>query len=108
MINDTQRIAKLIKRNPAGGVVADERGRSVWQWEDGQGSTSIVRRRLENSALELEPTQKAQRLARVPQQRSIAGDPAAQPSKQPVRTLSLELVDGDSPTGGGFDPYNRR
>jgi hypothetical protein len=59
MHDDTLKLIKPVKENDSGHVVIDSRGRNVWQWKDAEvDSTSLVLKRLENDALELEPTRK--------------------------------------------------
>lgn len=44
---------------PPGRVVMDSRGHNVWRWSrEGNDSTSVVLKRLDNQDLALEPTQK--------------------------------------------------
>jgi hypothetical protein len=96
--------------NSAGHVEVDSRGRNVWQWNDARidiDSTTILLKRLDNDALELEPTQSV---------------PIAQRSR-PVSTAKGNIEGARTPVnedrewslsesmrmdmGGGFDPYNR-
>jgi hypothetical protein len=102
--------------NPAGRVIIDNRGRNVWQWNDDQlDSTSIVLKRLENSALALEPTRQLRKLAKAEagerqdpkpgatQRRSTASKSTRDGTTNELRieqTFKVKL-------GGGFDPYNR-
>jgi hypothetical protein len=84
--------------NAAGRVEFDSRGNSVWRWnaqgKDKLDSTSILIKRLENDALELEPT----RSVRVRAGKSV---------KAP-RRADLAVEDDAPDVGGGFDPYNHR
>jgi hypothetical protein len=125
MTNDTQKILIPVTQNPAGGVVIDSRGRNVWQWKDEQlDSTSIVLKRLENDALQLEPTRRVKKLAEQEAQRSgdrerkgdprkpgdanRPGDARAKGAKSERNGPGLNLsTDIDYNAGGGFDPYNR-
>jgi type II secretory pathway component PulC len=124
MGNDTQKILIPVTQNPDGGVVVDNRGRNVWQWKDEQlDSTSIVLKRLENDALQLEPTRRVKKLAEKEAQRSGAerkGDPrragdAMRPGDARVKGAKAERNEPglnlstkiDYKAGGGFDPYNR-
>ena len=125
MGNDTQKILIPVTQNPDGGVVVDNRGRNVWQWKDEQlDSTSIVLKRLENDALQLEPTRRVKKLAEKDAQRSADPERKAGPRKpgdaqRPRETRAqaanadrgepgLNLsTDVDYDAGGGFDPYNR-
>ncbi|HUF72024.1 MAG TPA: hypothetical protein VMR74_03890 [Gammaproteobacteria bacterium] len=86
--------------NPAGRVVIDSRGRNVWQWNDDQlDSTSIVLKRLDNSALALEPTR---------QVRGLKSSNAAQKSSSDGTSSELRIEQTFKvKLGGGFDPYNR-
>ena len=125
MGNDTQKILIPVTQNSDGGVVVDNRGRNVWQWKDEQlDSTSIVLKRLENDALQLEPTRKVKKLAEKDAQRSADPERKAGPRKpgdasrlgdtrtkgakaerdEPGLSLSTDI---EYDAGGGFDPYNR-
>lgn len=127
MHDDTLKTIKPVRENAAGRVVNDGRGRNVWQWKDAEiDSTSLVLKRLENDALELEPTRKvpvqkpgAQDVRRAAgRARSGAPDrgsaeqaaPPRDASRYPERParvrLSIDEPDSRGP-GGGFDPYNR-
>lgn len=97
-----------------GGVTEDSRGRSVWQWNDYRlDSTTVLLRKLENTALELEPTRKLRQP--VPGGPDLAPARDAKAEKRPRPRLRDE---NERPTlsieetfkvklGGGFDPYNR-
>jgi len=84
-----------------GRIAVDSRGRNVWQWDDNQlDSTSIVLKRLENSALALEPTRKVRRP-------KIEGDDKAKPrGEDEAAEIRIEQT-FNVKVGGGFDPYNR-
>ena len=124
MSDDTQRLIRPVEQNPSGEVVVDNRCRNVWQWKDEQiDSTSIVLKRLENEALELEPTRKVPIPGKAASGNEVAdragrgkaapsargGEPRRRPAAERSRDeadLSLsETIDYDA--GGGFDPYNR-
>ena len=124
MTHDTKNLIKPVAHSEAGGVVTDDRGRNVWQWKDEQiDSTSIVLKRLENEALELEPTRKVPIAGKAASGKEVAdragrgnaapsargGEPRRRPAAERSRDeadLSLsETIDYDA--GGGFDPYNR-
>jgi hypothetical protein len=106
----TQKLLIPVRQSDAGGVVVDSRGRNVWQWKDEQlDSTSVVLKRLENDALELETTRKVK--APSPENDSTS-QKGSKPQKDPKRerrssreTLSATF---EVDEGGGFDPYNRR
>lgn len=93
----------------AGHAEFDSRGNSVWRWNSSTGadSTSIVLKRLDNDALQLEPT----RTVAVPARRNPGDAPAPQrspsgDSRSGGDELSLQntrRVD----VGGGFDPYDK-
>jgi hypothetical protein len=104
-----------------GRVVVDNRGRNVWQWaKSALDSTTVLLKRLENSELSLEPTQKVpvmpgnsaekppQPAKGRPAAKAAAEPPAARKSgakgPEPVRPGPRRGND----TGGGFDPYNSR
>jgi len=88
---------------PAGRVEFDSRGNSVWRWaREVLDSTSILLKRLENTDLALEPTQK------VPIARVASGKAGMFPRQRHSPTdLSLAEPSGRE-TAGGFDPYNSR
>ena len=96
----TQKLLIPVRQNDAGGVVIDARGRNVWQWKDEQlDSTSVVLKRLENAALELESTSKVP----VGKDQKDAKRRGAARGKSPDN-ISLDV---DVDEGGGFDPYNK-
>jgi type II secretory pathway component PulC len=104
MANDTtQKLLTPVTRNSAGGVVIDSRGRNVWQWKDEQlDSTSVVLKRLENDALQLEPTRRVQTLKEASESKAKAKATA----QRGASGLDVsEKLDYDP--GRGFDPYNR-
>ncbi len=107
----------------AGRVVVDNRGRNVWQWARAAiDSTSILLKRLENTDLAIEPTQKVpvvpgadpQATTKPPGAKQTApSKPGAKPAddraahkgaKHPDPTRGPKRRD----TSGGFDPYNSR
>ena len=91
----------LTRENANGRVVVDSRGRNVWQWNDARvdiDSTTILLKRLENDALELETTQNVPRPAQADKQRR-------RPSKQANELTLSESMRIEM--GSGFDPYNR-
>lgn len=60
---------------PPGRVVMDSRGHNVWRWSrEGNDSTSVVLKRLDNQDLALEPTQKVP-IARGPDSASKGATP---------------------------------
>lgn len=88
--------------NGAGRVEVDSRGRNVWHWEDEQiDSTTILLKRLDNDALQLESTGNGR-----------VGQPAKEPGddrKHRSRSGAEDLLVSDTlsvPLSGGFDPYN--
>ena len=108
MVDDTQKLVTPIRQGPAGKVVIDSRGRNVWQWQDAQlDSTSIVLKRLENDALELEPTRRVAAVGKRGRLKDAAATGRSPRASAPREVeLSIEhttKVDA----GGGFDPYNR-
>lgn len=118
MIDRTQKLIKPVKQSEAGAVVVDGRGRNVWQWKDEQlDSTSVVLKRLENEALELEPTRKVKKIE-AGEEKSRASDPRgsrdakrtpdARAKRGPEPDLSYTADIDSADTGGGFDPYNHR
>ena len=91
--------------NSAGHVVMDSRGRNVWQWKGEQiDNTSILLKRLDNDALELEPTQS------VPVQKSAENRPdRARPQSQSGTSTDADRKLAEQLTGKegcSFDPYN--
>jgi hypothetical protein len=105
----------------AGRVEVDNRGRNVWRWaRDVIESTSVLLKRLENTDLALEPTQKVpivpgpDQVAKGSKQvvtsaASKPGAPKPAPSKTAPRHPALPPGRGSgSDDGGGFDPYNSR
>ena len=107
----------------AGRVVVDNRGRNIWQWaRAAMDSTSILLKRLENTDLAIEPTQKVpvvpgtdahatgkpsgakQAAPSKPAAKPAEGRAAQKGAKHPHPTPGLKRRD----TGGGFDPYNSR
>jgi hypothetical protein len=112
----TQKLLIPVKQSDAGGVVVDSRGRNVWQWKDEQlDSTSVVLKRLENDALELEATRKvkaAQPEKDAASEKNAKSQKDSKPQKDAKRdrrgareTLSATF---EVDEGGGFDPYNSR
>ena len=86
----------------AGRVEVDAAGNRVWRWaSDSSDSTSILIKKLENTSLSLEPTQKVPVVGGAKKARSST--PQAQ--RNP---LSVAPNDGEPDIGGGFDPYNSR
>lgn len=91
-----------------GHVEFDSRGNSVWRWKNaGADSTSIVLKRLDNDALQLEPTQSVplpargeprdKRISR-PRQR-VDGDARSVNGELSIeKTRSVKM--------GGFNPYD--
>lgn len=117
-----------------GRVVIDSRGRNVWQWNDDQlDSTSIVLKRLDNTALALEPTRQVRKLGKAEEGNSFdaQGRASAAPRRSSAaargRAASSAQARSNAPgsnadsfsgelrieqtfklkLGGGFDPYNR-
>lgn len=91
----------------AGHVEFDSRGNSVWRWNSAGGtdSTSILLKRLDNDALQLEPTRSVPvpgggkpRAAAAPR-RGSGGTPAGNGE------LSIETTHKVN-VGGGFNPYD--
>lgn len=104
----------------AGCVRVDSRGRNVWQWHDARidiDSTTILLKRLDNDALELEPT----RSVPIPAPAGLGGGARARPrgarrqaapktAHDSSRTATGEWALSESmqiDVSGGFDPYNR-
>lgn len=92
----------------AGQVEFDSRGNSVWRWKsDGNDSTSILLKRLENDSLALEPTQTVPTVGaaasrkRAPEPGGREGEPTDDELAL-ERTRSVKRGDG----GGGFNPYD--
>jgi hypothetical protein len=109
-IDRTQKLISPVKQSEAGAVVVDGRGRNVWQWKDEQlDSTSVVLKRLQNDALELEPTRNAKKI-----EESSGGSRSGRDAKRAKRAkgsepgLSFTTEVGGKDDGGGFDPYNHR
>lgn len=109
---------------PAGRVEVDSRGRNVWRWaRDVIESTSVLLKRLENTDLALEPTQKVP-IMRGPDAAPKGSRTAAKPvgsspgtaaksgaskpagSKTAARHPARQSDRGSD--DGGFDPYNTR
>ena len=110
--------AEHVPTERAGRVEIDSRGRNVWRWaRDVIESTSVLLKRLENSDLALEPTQKVP-IVRGPDTApkgskqaakpvaSKPGAPKSAPSKTAPRHPALQP--GSDSDSGGFDPYNSR
>jgi len=102
--------------NPAGRVVIDNRGRNIWQWNDDQlGSTSIVLKRLDNSALALEPTRQLKKLGKAHAGEGQDPRPGASQRRSDVKKSTRDGTASELKIeqtvkvklGGGFDPYNR-
>lgn len=83
-----------------GRVVFDSRGNPIWEWENADDGTSLLLKRLENDALELEPT----RPVRTPA-KAGGGKPAKGSVNLGRTSPSQEGPSEDE--AGGFDPYNR-
>jgi hypothetical protein len=87
----------------AGRVEVDAAGNRVWRWtSDSSDSTSILIKKLDNTSLSLEPTQK---IPVVGGAKQAGTTPRPQPKRAP---LSVARDDGERDSGGGFDPYNSR
>lgn len=98
-----------IKHENAAGRVDFDGGKAVWQWaQDGNDSTSILLKSLENPDLALEKTQKTPALKK-PGDKSEAKGKAAQRPKRATQASDDEETDWKVHGGGrsGFDPYNR-
>jgi hypothetical protein len=105
MTNDTQKLLQPIARSRAGRIVIDNRGRNVWQWKDVQiDSTSIVLKRLENDALQLEPTRNVPIPKKVAKHKAATAEHGSASYERPGLSISATL---SYKVGGGFDPYNR-
>jgi hypothetical protein len=112
-----------------GRVVVDNRGRNVWQWakKAALDSTSILIKRLENTDLALEPTQRVPVVPNAPPgkpQVPASAKTAAKPTEgrlghkaNPADARSQKPAKPAEPargarrvadSGGGFDPYNSR
>jgi hypothetical protein len=106
MTNDTQKLLTPISEEAAGRVGVDTRGRNIWPWKDSQiDSTSILLKRLENDALQLEPTRSVpspKKIAKAARgsERSCGGRHGQKADLSISETINYKL-------GGGFDPYNR-
>lgn len=89
---------------PVGRVEFDSRGNSVWRWaREVLDSTSILLKRLENTDLALEPTQ------RVPIARVAPSAKPARPQREKLSSGDLSLAEPSGRnTAAGFDPYNSR
>ena len=107
MADDTQKLIRPVAKNEAGSVVVDNRGRNIWQWKDEQlDSTSIVLKRLENDALELESTRKVPVAKKGVADKSSERRGRGKPERSEPGLSICEEIDYDA-GGGGFDPYNR-
>ena len=99
------------KREPAGKVEFDSRGKAVWRWAcDVLESTSVLLKRLENRDLKLEPTRKVPVLGEAergaPAARNVARPTATDRDARARHPAAQPAVRRDG--GGGFDPYNSR
>jgi hypothetical protein len=106
----TQKLLIPVRQSDAGGVVVDSRGRNVWQWKDEQlDSTSVVLKRLENEALELEATRKV-KVANPENDSKSQKDPKPQQDAKRERRAARETLSAtfEVDKSGGFDPYNHR
>lgn len=103
MTDDTQKLPGPISADAAGRVVVDSRGRNIWQWKDAEvDSTSILLKRLENDALQLEPT------LNVPIPKKLAKTASSGKASQSGGKSALRVSETiNYKVGGGFDPYNR-
>jgi hypothetical protein len=108
MIDRTQKLLIPVRQNEAGAVVNDG-GRNVWQWKDEQlDSTSVVLKRLENEALELEPTRKVP-IAKPNDDGKGDGKRVRRGATRGTLSATFDVdADGGVEAGGGFDPYNHR
>lgn len=86
--------------NKSGRVEIDNRGRNVWHWDDAQiDSTSILLKRLDNDALELEPTRSVPIPKGAKRARAKRGSASGDVDLNYTETLNVKA-------SGGFDPYN--
>jgi hypothetical protein len=108
MIDRTQKLLMPVRQSDAGAVVIDGRGRNVWQWKDEQlDSTSVVLKRLENEALELEPTRKVP-IGKPKDEAKDGGKNAGKRDARRGAARGTVAATFDVDSGGGFDPYNHR
>jgi hypothetical protein len=99
---------------PAGRVRHDERGMAVWDWAVASGefaalSATNIMRKLEVTDLKIEETQRAMKIAEVPES-AAAGDPYNQRVNKSAESYNpydphAKPIPG-APPGG--DPYNTR
>jgi hypothetical protein len=102
----------------AGRVETDARGRNVWRWKKtgASDSTSVLLKRLDNDALQLEPTGRVRRPGSPePKQRTAPLAKGAHDARSDARAGAagrshVSASAHPKPTrgkgGGGFDPYN--
>jgi hypothetical protein len=112
-MDDTKKDRPVVGRgNSAGHVEIDSRGRNVWQWNDARidiDSTTILLKRLDNDALELEAT----RPVPIPKHSKPTTESQAKgATKRASRSVDENREWSISESmkvdmGGGFDPYNR-
>lgn len=101
--NDSSRDEPIVTTDhgSAGRVEVDAAGNRVWRWaSDSSDSTSILIKKLDNTSLSLEPTQKVPVVGGGATQ---APTPSAAPKRKPL-TVATDKRERE----GGFDPYNSR
>lgn len=101
----TDKDKPTLERESANGrVVVDGRGRNVWRWNDARidiDSTTILLKRLENDALQLETTQNVP----IRGEQDTESKRARRSPKQPNELTLSESMRIEMRSG--FDPYNR-
>lgn len=97
MANDREKPIPDTGREAGRDVETDARGRNVWHWNGEQlDSTTIMLSRLDNDALELEPTRS------VPIPGGERDRPRGEDDGEPDIEATLDVG-----VRAGFDPYNR-
>jgi hypothetical protein len=107
MPDDAKRPQDAGDSQAAGHVEFDSRGNSVWRWKsDGNESTSILLKRLENDSLQLEPTQTVPTVGTAGASRKHAAKPGRE-GEPDEDELALEQTRSVKRGGGaGFNPYD--
>jgi hypothetical protein len=119
MSEDSPKPTKITttRDSKAGRVETDARGRNVWRWKKtgADDSTSVLLKRLDNEALQLEPTARVPRPGTAESKKAGTALPAG---TRDVESKSRERATGRGQAGtrastkrgnkggGGFDPYN--